>query len=780
MLVTLRQLMRQVGLAPTLSDALAMAVQQARKAVSVDACAIYLGDPKGGDYVLVAADGVRRPGGEAGQRLVRLVGERRELILDPETWAQGASADLPGESAGSFLGTPLIHYRTLLGVLTAWKPSHHPYAGDEVTFFLSLGAQLAKIVHEAAANDGIGQLLHGEARADPYIQGISAASGLAVGSAVSAAPQTRLESVPDRVAADSSAEAAAFTAAVAAAREELRAAGERLAGTLPEEVLALFEVQVLLLGSDSLLSDTLAGIRAGNWAPGAWRATISSHAQVFEQMDDPYLRERAADVREIGRHVLMHLEARVRAARGTPRQCILVGETLGLAEIAAMPAHCLAGIVSLHGSPLSHLAVLARALGIPAVVSLARSPDRLDGRELVVDGDEGRVYLEPSPVLLETLRQRLDQARIRSAQLRALCDLPARTLDGVHLPLHANIGLPSDSAAARSSGAEGVGLYRTEYRFLLSAALPVEEEQLRDYRQVLEAFAPLPVTLRTLDVGGDKALSYFPVQEEENPFLGCRGIRFSLDQPELFLIQLRAMLRANVGLGNLQLLLPMIGTISELDEALHLLARAERELAAEGVETTRPRVGVMIEVPASVFLVGAMSRRVDAFSIGTNDLTQYLLAVDRNNVQVVTPYDALHPAVLDAIRQVVETAHRFGKPVSVCGEMAGDPAGALVLLGLGVDGLSMSPPLLGEVKRAIRCVTRERARQLAEQALRMEDGFAIHRLLHGALDRIHACSGSDRILNARHIAPVMAAAGESCSATESSIAPTTTSPPRWC
>ncbi len=624
MLLTLRQIMQQVDRAATLDDALAMAVQQAQKALSLDACAIYLKDPEGDTYVLVASDGETPPmleplGGEPGRRLVTVVGQRRELIVELETKVQpadGAPKDLTELAAGSFLGTPLIHYRTLLGVLVARKPAHQPYAADEVTFFLSLGAQLAKLVHEAAAMDGVGRLLRRDARADPYIQAVSAASGLAIGIAVSAEAQTRLESVPDRVAADPVAEEAAFNAAVAAARDELQAAGERLAGTVPEAVRALFEVQVMLLGSDALVSDTVDGIRAGNWAPGAWRTTIAHHAQVFEQMDDPYLRERAADVREIGQHVLMHLESRVRAARGTPQRCILVGETVGLAEIAAVPAPCLAGIVSLHGSPLSHMAVLARALGIPAVVSLAHAPELLDGRELVVDGDEGRVYLESSPALLKDLQKRLDRKRTRSAELQALRALPAQTQDGVQLPLYANIGLPADCAAARISGAEGIGLYRTEYRFLLDEALPVEDEQLRDYRQVLEAFAPMPVTLRTLDVGGDKVLSSFSVQEE-NPFLGCRGIRFSLDRPELFLIQLRAMLRANAGLGNLQVLFPMIGTVSELDEALHLLARAERELVAEGLEAARPRVGVMIEVPASVFLVGAMARRVDAFSIGT-------------------------------------------------------------------------------------------------------------------------------------------------------------------
>jgi len=346
----------------------------------------------------------------------------------------------------------------------------------------------------------------------------------------------------------------------------------------------------------------------------------------------------------------------------------------------------------------------------------------------------------------------MQEARARAEQLASLRDLPAQTLDGTRVPLYANIGLPADSAAAAASGAEGIGLYRTEYSFLLGDALPLEEEQLHAYREVLAFFAPMPVTLRTLDVGGDKALSSFPVQEE-NPFLGCRGIRFSLDQPELFLMQLRAMLRANAGLNNLQVLFPMIGTVGELDEALGLLARAHRELVAEGMEAARPRVGVMIEVPASVSLTGPFARRVDFFSIGTNDLTQYMLAVDRNNAQVVTPYDGLHPSVLEAIRRVVETAHQHRRPVSVCGELASDPAGALLLLGMGVDSLSMSPALLPAVKRTIRCFSLERARRLADAALGMEDGFAIHRLVNGALEEIRDCPGASGTVSTAAVAP---------------------------
>jgi phosphotransferase system enzyme I (PtsP) len=229
-------------------------------------------------------------------------------------------------------------------------------------------------------------------------------------------------------------------------------------------------------------------------------------------------------------------------------------------------------------------------------------------------------------------------------------------------------------------------------------------------------------------------LSYFPAVED-NPFLGCRGIRFSLDQPEIFLMQLRA----NVGLSNLHVLFPMIGTVGELDEALGLLERAYRELEEEGQDAAQPRVGVMIEVPSSVYLAEILIRRVDFLSIGTNDLTQYMLAVDRNNAQVVTPYDGLHPAVLNAIHQVIEAAHRQDKPVSVCGEMAGDPAGALLLMGMGVDTLSMSPALLAQVKLAIRCFTQARARVLADTALGMGDGFSIHRLMNGVLEEIRGC-----------------------------------------
>ena len=744
MLVTLRQIVQEVSTATHLNDALGIIVHRVKEALPIDACAVYLTDAESSQYVLMAADGfdqasIGKVRIDRREGFLGLVGERRELITVPDAVAHPRYRPCSAtgeEHYKSFLGVPLIHYHEVLGVLVAWKRAPGQFDEDEVTFFVTIAAQLAKAIHEATAVDEVSRMLGGEVQGLAFIQGIKMAAGLAIGTATLLDPLARLESIPDRPAQDIAAEETAFRSAIAAVREELRASSERLAADLPGEVRALFDVYAMLLGSDGLVSDALARIRAGHWAPWAWGDTIADHAKVFERMQDSYLRTGAEDIRAIGQRVLLQLQAQAKESRQYPQQCILVGDTVSIMEISAVPAGHLAGIVCMHGSALSHTAVIARALGIPAVVSFASMPiGRLDGREMVIDGDQGRIYIEPSRAVLDVFQRLVGEQQARSERLMALRDLPAVTPDGCRLPLHANIGLVSDIVAAKDSGAEGVGLYRTEYHFLSREVFPAENEQDQIYREALEGFAPRPVTLRTLDVGGDKILPYFPVQED-NPFLGCRGIRFSLDHPEIFFIQLRAMLRANAGLNNLQVLFPMISRIDELDEAMGLLARAYRELLEEGLAAKKFPVGVMIEVPSAIFLTGALAERVDFLSIGTNDLTQYMLAVDRNNAQVVTPYDSLHPAVLNAIHHVIKEAHLRGKPVSVCGEMAGDPAGALLLLGMGVDSLSMSPGHLAQVKLVVRSVTLQRARSLLDRALGMEDGFAIHRLLNGALEEL--------------------------------------------
>jgi phosphotransferase system enzyme I (PtsP) len=452
-------------------------------------------------------------------------------------------------------------------------------------------------------------------------------------------------------------------------------------------------------------------------------------------MEDTYMRERASDIRDLGRRILTRIQSDIPSTSVFYPQTVLVGEEISVGQLAEIPVEHLAGIVSARGSSSSHVAILAHAMGIPAVMGAGDMPvGRLEGQTIIADGYRGDVFINPSELVCrEFLRLQTEETELTEV-LKHVAAQPSVTPDGVNIPLYLNIGLVSSVENEVHDLGDGVGLYRTEIPFLMQDRFPGEEVQQRIYRKALEAFAPRPVTLRTLDVGGDKMLPYFPVKED-NPFLGWRGIRISLDHPEIFLTQIRAMLRASVGLNNLTILLPMISTVTELDLALLLINQAHGELLEEGEAVVRPPVGIMIEVPSAVYQVSAMAKRVDYFSIGTNDLTQYLLAVDRNNARVAGLYQTLHPAVLGAIRQVIEQAHKLGKPVSVCGEMAGDPAAVLALMGLGVNSLSMSASNLPRVKWVIRSFTQDEARDLLEQAWLLEEPRAIRELYNSVLEQ---------------------------------------------
>jgi phosphotransferase system enzyme I (PtsP) len=365
----------------------------------------------------------------------------------------------------------------------------------------------------------------------------------------------------------------------------------------------------------------------------------------------------------------------------------------------------LVGVVSLRGSANSHAAILARSMGVPAAVGVSELPlRRLEGLELVIDGYNGVVHVKPPAQVRRHFQLLQAEDTALSEELKPLVNVPCESRDGVRTPLWANTGVAADIQRATEHGAEGVGLYRTEVGFLLRDRFPSEEEQRQLYREQLQALAPAPVTMRTLDVGGDKPLPYFPIKED-NPFLGWRGIRVTLDHPEIFLAQVRAMLKANEGLGNLRILLPMITHIEEVEEARLLIERCHDEVLAEGFSEPMPPVGVMIEVPAAVYLARALASRVDFLSVGSNDLTQYLLAVDRNNPQVTSLYQPLHPAVLCALQSVVHAAHDAGRQISICGELAGDPLAAPLLVGMGFDQLSMNAGNLLRVKSVLRSLS---------------------------------------------------------------------------
>jgi phosphotransferase system enzyme I (PtsP) len=359
----------------------------------------------------------------------------------------------------------------------------------------------------------------------------------------------------------------------------------------------------------------------------------------------------------------------------------------------------------------------------------------LDGEEVIVDGHNGHVIVYPNTSLRKTYESQVLEEKLLAADLEKFLDQPCETSDGHKVSLWVNTGLRIDSMLSLDRGAEGVGLYRSEIPFLMLDRFPSEEEQRKSYREQLEMFSPRPVTMRTLDIGGDKDLSYFPI-EEENPFLGWRGIRVCLDHPEIFLVQLRAMMKASLGLNNLSILLPMIASMTELDSALVLINQVYNELTQEeGYEIQRPHVGIMIEVPAAVYQIHEFARKVDFLSVGTNDLTQYLLAVDRNNSRVADLYDFCHPAVLRALRVIASGAKDECTPISVCGEMAGDPIGAILLMAAGFSVLSMSATSLLKVKAMLRQVSLVEAKQLLEDVSLMPDAQSVRNYVEQALNK---------------------------------------------
>ena len=741
MLEVLHRIVQEVNSAANLEAALKVIVTRVKAAIGADVCSVYLTNFEERTHVLMATDGFRQESvGKVrlplGRGLVGLVAERAEPVNEADAPAHPRYMKITdtGEvSYHGFLGVPIIQRRKVLGVLVVRQAEERQFGDAEVTFLFTLAAQLAGAISFAQASGELAALQQPGETFNRFLQGRPGSPGVGLGAIVVAYRLADLDAVPDRKTEDIAGEAAEFRAAVAAVEDDLRRLKSHLSEDLPAEDRALFDALLLMLGSDTLVTRTIALIEQGNWAPGALRRTIEEHAKVFDVMEDVYLRERASDIRDLGRRILMHLQRDTPRVVEYPPHTILAGEEVSAMQLAEVPKERLAGIVSASGSSSSHVAIFARAIGIPAVMGVTDLPvARAEGLEAIIDGYRGRVHVSPAPaVRQEYERLALEEAAL-SRELEHLRGLSAETTDGVAVPLHLNTGLVNEMLTIGAEEAAGVGLYRTEMPFMVRDRFPGESVQVANYRNVIKTFAPRPVTLRTLDIGGDKPLPYFPVSES-NPFLGWRGVRISLSHPEIFLTQVRAMLRAAIGFKNLRILLPMVTTVAEVEELQQLIRRAHDELIEEGFAVSMPSIGVMVEVPSAVYLAEELSRRVEFLSIGTNDLTQYILAVDRNNPHVADLYDDMHPAVLRAVQQVVEGARSYNRSVSVCGELAGNPLAAVLLMGMGIESLSMSAGSLLKVKWVIRSFSKSRARQLVQVALRMEDARQVRRFMEGVL-----------------------------------------------
>lgn len=742
---TLKNIIHDVNDASGLDQALSIIVQRTRQAMKADAVAVYFLDGKTNQLVLMASDGYNQDAigkirFNLDQGLVGLVFNQTEPvnIENARTHPNYRFVTETGEVIfHGFLGVPIIQHRQALGVLVVRQTRQRRFSENDETFLVTLAAQLAGAISHAEKMGDLKRLLEDSNEISFSLKGLGGSPGIAIGEAMVIYPPASLSAVPDNAISSEEIEPQimAFNEAVDNVEREFKELAERMAGSIPEEELALFDVLCLMLRSETLVDVVIERIRAGQWAQGALRETINDHVKQFNAMDDAYLRERAADIKDLGQRVLTYLQSQKNNKKTISTPVILVGEEVNVSQFSEVPLKYLAGIISTRGSASSHVAILSNALGIPSVMGVDDLPvSKIKGQQIIVDGHGGEIHVKPSKTVLDEFQRLLKEEKLLNAELEELIDLPSETLDGIHIPLYANTGLLEDITPSLKSGAEGVGLYRTEIPFLIRDGFPGEEEQARIYQQILQRFSPRPVTFRTLDIGGDKALPYFPITEE-NPFLGWRGIRIMLDHPEIFLTQIRAILKSNRFDNNLRLMLPMISDTNEVDEAIELIQQAHEELSSQDINVPYPVIGIMIEVPSAAYQIAALSKRVDFFSIGSNDLTQYLLAVDRNNKQVAGLYSSLHPSVLQCIQQIIDTAHKHNKPVSVCGEMAGNPASALALVGMGIDSLSMSVGNLLRVKRVIRSFTQKQASDLLTQAIQMEKANDIRSLFKDAIEQ---------------------------------------------
>lgn len=730
MLSSLRSIVQELNFARDLESVLEIIVNRIKSAMKTEVCSVYLRDGAG-SYLLMATDGLNPNAVEKvrlkpSEGLVGWVAIREEPLNLDDAEAHPSFQYFPEtgeERYSAFLGVPIIHQRVVLGVLVVQQGERRRFDEGEEAFLVTMSAQLAGIIAHAEATGVLSKM--GPQAKEGKFSGVAGAPGVAMGTALVMIPAADLKSVVFRQIEDISGEKQFFKRCLVKAREEIKELGLQLKSRLSRQEQALFDAYLSMLDDSSLAGEVIEKIDQGVCASFAWSEVILEHERNFSTMEDAYLRERAADVRDLGRRVLMHLQESFQELREYPENTILVGEELTAAMLGEVPKEHLQGLVSVKGSHNSHVAILARAMGIPTVMGAVELPfQKIEGRELVVDGYNGVVYSDPGAELRKRYQEIYQEEQELVRGLEALKDLPCETLDHHRVPLWVNTGLMVDVVRSLERGAEGVGLFRTEVPFLLRDRFPTEEEQRIIYREQLEAFAPQPVTMRTLDIGGDKSLPYFPI-EEDNPFLGWRGIRVTLDHPEIFLAQVRAMLKASEGLNNLRIMLPMITSASELEVAQTLIYRAYHELLEEGHTIDLPPIGVMIEVPAAVYQVRELAARSNFLSVGSNDLTQYILAVDRNNARVADLYNSFHPAVLSALQFIASEAHAQGVPVTICGEMAGDPGAAILLAAMGYDVLSMNATNLPKVKSVIRNITIVQAEELLEKVMTLADADAV-------------------------------------------------------
>lgn len=552
------------------------------------------------------------------------------------------------------------------------------------------------------------------------ISGILVSPGIAFGKALLLKEDEIIISRKKIAAEEVEQEIARFKAGRDKASEQLETIRVKASETFGEEKAAIFEGHIMLLEDEELEQEIIALIKDSKMtADAAAHEVIEGQAKALEELDDEYLKERAADVRDIGKRLLMNiLGMTIVDLSAIQEEAILVATDLTPSETAQLNLNKVLGFITDLGGRTSHTSIMARSLELPAIVGTSDVTKQVkNGDFLILDAVNNKIYVNPTAEIVEELKAVQNQYVSEKNELVKLKDLPAITLDGHQVEVCANIGTVRDIAGAERNGAEGVGLYRTEFLFMDRDAFPTEEEQFQAYKAVAEGMGSQAVIVRTMDIGGDKDLPYMDLPKEENPFLGWRAIRICLDRKEILHAQLRAILRASA-FGKLRIMFPMVISVEEVRELKGELELLKTQLREEGKAFDETiEVGVMVETPAAATIARHLAKEVDFFSIGTNDLTQYTLAVDRGNELISHLYNPMSPSVLTLIKQVIDASHAEGKWTGMCGELAGDERATLLLLGMGLDEFSMSSISIPRIKKIIRNSNFEDVKALADEAL---------------------------------------------------------------
>ena len=554
------------------------------------------------------------------------------------------------------------------------------------------------------------------------IQGISGSRGVAVGNVYRYIQEEIV--IPDYTVADDKVEEeiGKFAAAMAATLKQLDTIRQKALDEMGPEEAAIFEAH-MQIAQDPSLSDGIKSLVESSHTNvvAATAQTIETFANIFLGMEDAYMRERGADIKDIGDRLMRNmLGMNPRGLSHISGEVILVAQDLAPSDTASLDKNVVKGIVTAAGGPTSHAAIMARTLEIPAVMGVGDIESFVDGDKAVVLGTDGIVEINPSDADWDEYTNQAAAFQEELKRLRESANLEATTTDGHYVELFGNIGKAKDAKNALTMGAQGIGLYRTEFLYMENDELPAEDVQFEEYKKVAQDMKGKPVIIRTMDIGGDKELKCLDLPSEMNPFLGYRAIRISLNRPDIFKVQLRALLRASA-FGDIHIMYPMIASVEEVKQANAMLDECKEELIADGKEFNKDiKVGIMIEVPAAAVISPILAKYVDFFSIGTNDLCQYTLAVDRMNEAIGSLYQPLHPGVLRLIKHVIDASHEQGKFTGMCGELAGDPVATMILLGLGLDEFSMTASSIPLIKNILRSVSKAECEEVANKALTMD------------------------------------------------------------